>query len=50
MKELTLTKSDKVTSNVDMGWYSKDDMLKVLKWPLSLACSYHVRSLHVKLG
>ncbi|CAL1149811.1 unnamed protein product [Cladocopium goreaui] len=31
-KEKSLTKNDKTVSDLEMGWYSRDDMLKVLKW------------------
>lgn len=41
MRELTMTKTDKVDNSIEMGWYSKDDMLKVLKWPASLACLFN---------
>ncbi|CAK9105427.1 Uncharacterized protein SCF082_LOCUS49137 [Durusdinium trenchii] len=33
MKENSVTKSDKTVSDVECGWYSKEDMLKLLKWP-----------------
>lgn len=36
MKENSVTKSDKTVSDVECGWYSKEDMLKLLKWPASL--------------
>ena len=36
MKENSITKSDKTVSDVECGWYSKDDMLKLLKWPAHL--------------
>ena len=35
-KEKSLTKNDKTVSDLEMGWYSRDDMLKVLKWNTSL--------------
>lgn len=31
-----MTKTDAQESDLAMGWYSKDDMIKVLKWNTSL--------------
>ena len=35
-KEKSLTKNDKTVSDLEMGWYSRDDIMKVLKWNTSL--------------
>lgn len=35
-KEKSITKNDKVTNDLTTGWYSKDDMVKVLHWSTSL--------------
>ena len=32
-------KSDSKTNDVAMGWYSKEDMVKVLKWNKNLSCT-----------
>ena len=37
-KETTRTKSDSKSSNVGNGWYSREDMSKVLKWNKTLSC------------
>lgn len=35
-KKKTLTKNDKHLSDVSSGWYSKEDMAKILKWSANL--------------
>ena len=37
-KETTRTKTDTKSSNVGNGWYSREDMSKVLKWNKTLSC------------
>lgn len=37
-KKLTSTKTKKESSDVAVGWYSKEDMQKVLKWNANLFC------------
>ena len=32
MKEKSFTKNNKQTRDLNVGWYSEDDMVKVLKW------------------
>lgn len=32
LKEKSITKNDKHTRDLNVGWYSEDDMVKVLKW------------------
>ena len=32
LKEKSITKNDKTTRDLNVGWYSEDDMVKVLKW------------------
>ena len=35
-KKRTCSKQDKTTSDLSVGWYSKEDMSKVLKWNANL--------------
>ena len=35
-KTRTLTKTDKTTSDRSSGWYTKEDMQKILKWNATL--------------
>ena len=38
-KQRTVTKTDTKISDMETGWYTKDDMAKVLKWNATLSCN-----------
>ena len=38
-KQRTVTKTDSKISDMETGWYTKDDMAKVLKWNATLSCN-----------
>ena len=40
-KKKTCSKQDKTTSDLSVGWYSKDDMSKVLKWMRNLSFRHY---------
>ena len=35
-RERVSVDKNRTLCDLELGWYSKDDMLKVLKWPLKL--------------
>ena len=54
-KQKTVTKTDTKISDMETGWYTKDDMVKVLKWNSTLSCnllgltSYRCKNIHFQI-
>lgn len=36
IREKSVTKNDKTVSDINVGWYSRDDMAKILHWAPNL--------------
>lgn len=43
-KQKTVTKTEKQTNDIANGWYTKEDMAKILKWPATLQCMQTIQS------
>ena len=50
LREREVTKSNEQVKDVEVGWYTEDDMMKVLKWNKSLGFKlYNIASTELEI-